>query len=135
MEVIKSLGKNLLTGAHRTANAAPATATPPATPPRCGVSRRFAAPPLHQPACPGPHPHPLPAPLLPPAGNLDLLKVSLPVKMFEPRSYLQKLADPWVYPRFLRLAAECHDPLERLQWVVTYFIAGGWRDGCLPVPV
>jgi hypothetical protein len=45
--------------------------------------------------------------------------------MFEPRSYLQKLADPWVYPRFLRLAAECHDPLERLQWVVTYFIAGG----------
>lgn len=35
-------------------------------------------------------PHPLPP------GNLDLLKVSLPVKMFEPRSYLQKLADPWV---------------------------------------
>jgi len=30
------------------------------------------------------------------AGNLDLLKVSLPVAMFEPRSYLQKLADPWV---------------------------------------
>lgn len=29
-------------------------------------------------------------------GNLDLLKVSLPVKLFEPRSYLQKLADPWV---------------------------------------
>lgn len=41
--------------------------------------------------------HPLD--LLPPtaaAGNLDLLKVSLPVKMFEPRSYLQKLTDPWV---------------------------------------
>lgn len=30
------------------------------------------------------------------AGNLDLLKVSLPVRMFEPRSYLQKLTDPWV---------------------------------------
>ena len=39
----------------------------------------------------------LPAPTLRcPAGHLDLLKVSLPVKMFEPRSYLQKLADPWV---------------------------------------
>ncbi|KAL4458310.1 hypothetical protein ABPG75_013175 [Micractinium tetrahymenae] len=58
------------------------------------------------------------------AGNLDLLKVSLPVRMFEPRSYLQKLADPWVYPRFLRLAAEAADPVERLKWVVTYFIAG-----------
>ena len=29
------------------------------------------------------------------AGNLDLLKVSLPVRLNEPRSYLQKLADPW----------------------------------------
>lgn len=57
-------------------------------------------------------------------GNLDLLKVSLPVRMFEPRSYLQKLADPWVYPRFLRLAAQAADPAERLKWVVTYFIAG-----------
>lgn len=61
------------------------------------------------------------------AGNLDLLKVSLPVRMFEPRSYLQKLADPWVYPRFLRLAAEAADPVERLKWVVTYFIAGFHR--------
>ncbi|PRW59937.1 Oxysterol-binding 9 [Chlorella sorokiniana] len=60
-------------------------------------------------------------------GNLDLLKVSLPVKMFEPRSYLQKLTDPWVYPRFLQLAAQSKDPVERLQWVVTYFIAGFHR--------
>lgn len=29
-----------------------------------------------------------------------------------------------VYPRFLRLAAEAADPVERLKWVVTYFIAG-----------
>ncbi|KAL4423109.1 hypothetical protein ABPG77_004792 [Micractinium sp. CCAP 211/92] len=60
-------------------------------------------------------------------GNLDLLKVSLPVRMFEPRSYLQKLADPWVYPRYLRLAAETADPVERLKWVVTFFIAGFHR--------
>lgn len=57
-------------------------------------------------------------------GQLDLLKVSLPVKMFEPRSYLQKLADPWVHPRFLRLAAETEDPVARLQHVVAFFIAG-----------
>ena len=37
------------------------------------------------------------------AGNLDLLKVSLPVKMFEPRSYLQKLTDPWVRRSYVRV--------------------------------
>ena len=131
VEVIKSLGKNLLTGAHPNRKCCHCHTTCHAwgIPLLC----RSSAAPL----CPGPQNLPLPPAACPPspAGNLDLLKVSLPVKMFEPRSYLQKLADPWVYPRFLRLAAECHDPLERLQWVVTYFIAGGWRDGCLPVPV
>ena len=29
-----------------------------------------------------------------------------------------------VYPRFLRLAAEQSDPVARMQWVVTYFVAG-----------
>jgi hypothetical protein len=32
------------------------------------------------------------------AGNLNLVNTSFPVLMFEPRSYLQKLADVWVYP-------------------------------------
>lgn len=32
------------------------------------------------------------------AGNLNLVNTSFPVLMFEPRSYLQKLADPWIYP-------------------------------------
>lgn len=111
----------------------------------------------------------MPLPTAPSAGNLDLLKVSLPVKMFEPRSYLQKLADPWVralaapgggpllrgwcgwlgrckvkvndcknhptplqvYPRFLQQAAAAQDPVERLQAVVAFFIAGGGRGlGC-----
>jgi hypothetical protein len=31
-------------------------------------------------------------------GNLNLVNSSFPVLMFEPRSYLEKLADPWVYP-------------------------------------
>ena len=29
-----------------------------------------------------------------------------------------------VYPRYLTLAAQSSDPLQRLQWVVTYFMAG-----------
>ena len=32
-------------------------------------------------------------------GNFNLINLSMPVKMSEPRSYLQKLADVWVYPR------------------------------------
>ena len=34
-------------------------------------------------------------------GSFNLINLSMPVKMFESRSYLQKLADVWVYPRFL----------------------------------
>lgn len=61
-------------------------------------------------------------------GNFDLLKISLPVKLFEPRSYLQKLADPWIFPRFLDSAAAVHDdPVLRMQWVVTYVVAGFHR--------
>ena len=29
-------------------------------------------------------------------GRLEIVNLSLPVKMFEPRSYLQKLCDVWV---------------------------------------
>ena len=32
-------------------------------------------------------------------GSLNLINLSMPVRMFEERSYLQKLADVWVYPR------------------------------------
>jgi len=56
------------------------------------------------------------------------MKISLPVKLFEPRSYLEKLADPWIYSRFLDAAAECsYDPLLRMQYTITYIIAGFHR--------
>ncbi len=62
-------------------------------------------------------------------GNFDLLKISLPVKLFEPRSYLEKLTDPWIYSRYLEAAADAGnshnaDPILRMQYVVTYIIAG-----------
>ncbi len=48
------------------------------------------------------------------------------------RSYLEKLADVWVYPRYLNQASACpHDPLERMKLVVTWFIAGEWRAAAL----
>ena len=63
-------------------------------------------------------------------GNFDLLKISLPVKLFEPRSYLEKLADPWIYSRFLHLAADAgrnNNPVLRMKYVITYVIAGFHR--------
>jgi hypothetical protein len=73
-------------------------------------------------------------------GNLNLLSLSMPVRMFEPRSYLQKLADVWVYPGFLAAAADPACPPERrLQLVATWFVAGlqhvyqSWRKPFNPI--
>lgn len=57
-------------------------------------------------------------------GSLNLINLSMPVRMFEDRSYLQKLADVWVYPRLLSKAVEAKDPVVRLQWTVAWFVAG-----------
>ena len=56
-------------------------------------------------------------------GHIDLVNFSVPVKMFEPRSYLQKLADVWVYPRMLSQAADTSDPVERMKLVITWCAA------------
>lgn len=54
------------------------------------------------------------------SGNLNLINMSLPVKMFEPRSYLEKLADVWVYPQYLEQAAQAQDPAQRIRFIVTW---------------
>ncbi|GBF92151.1 hypothetical protein Rsub_04498 [Raphidocelis subcapitata] len=61
------------------------------------------------------------------AGNLNLVNTSFPVLMFEPRSYLQKLADPWVYPEYINAAAAATDPLERMKLLLTWVVAGMWK--------
>ena len=53
-------------------------------------------------------------------GNINLVNMSMPVKMFEPRSYLQKLSDVWVHSRILLKAATRDDPVLRLKWVITW---------------
>ena len=53
-------------------------------------------------------------------GHINLINMSLPVKMFEPRSYLEKLTDVWVYPELLQNAASATDPIERMRWAVTW---------------
>jgi len=55
----------------------------------------------------------------------DLTAVSLPIQLFEPRSYLERLTDAWVYgPIFLTRAAETTDPVERMKNVITFAISG-----------
>ena len=72
-------------------------------------------------------------------GNLNVMNLSLPVKMFEPRSYMQKLADVWVYPEFLSRAAATPDPVERLKLISVWFVAGlqyvyaSWRKPFNPI--
>ena len=58
------------------------------------------------------------------SGSLNLINTPFPVTLFEPRSYLEKLADVWVYPKYLARAAEAADPLSRMKYTVTWFIAG-----------
>lgn len=60
-------------------------------------------------------------------GNVNLINTPFPVNIFEPRSYLEKLADVWVHPRYLTAAAQATDPVERMKLVTTWFIAGGAR--------
>lgn len=59
--------------------------------------------------------------------------------MFEPRSYLQKLADPWTHVAHLQAAADATDPVIRMRHVVTWFVAGlqhvfaAWRKPFNPI--
>ena len=55
-------------------------------------------------------------------GHINLTSTTLPVKMFSPRSYLEKLADEWLHPTFLRRAALATDPVERMKLLVCWWV-------------
>ena len=53
------------------------------------------------------------------------VRISLPVRIFEPRSTLDKILDPWrTAPTYLTRAAGLSDPLERMKTVITFAISG-----------
>jgi len=55
----------------------------------------------------------------------SVVNVSLPVRIFEPRSFLQRIPDAWCYaPVFLTRAAFAPTPLERMKLVMTWMVAG-----------
>ena len=55
----------------------------------------------------------------------DLTKISLPIEVFEPRTFLERLPLELVHaPRLLRLAAAAATPLERFQYCAAFMISG-----------
>lgn len=55
----------------------------------------------------------------------SVVNVSLPVRIFEPRSFLQRIPDAWCFaPIFLTRAAFAETPLQRFQYVITFMVAG-----------
>jgi hypothetical protein len=54
-----------------------------------------------------------------------IFRISMPVGLCEPRSFLQRLADQWSYvPAFITPAAQSKDPVERMKLVMTFALAG-----------
>ncbi|KRW98586.1 hypothetical protein PPERSA_09739 [Pseudocohnilembus persalinus] len=55
----------------------------------------------------------------------SIVGISLPVKIFEPRSTIERICDNWVYlPIYLGLAGQTTDPIERLKYVITFCMSG-----------
>ena len=53
--------------------------------------------------------------------GLTIAHISLPIKIFEPRSSIQRIVDIWSFaPKFLRAAAETTDQLERFKQVIAF---------------
>lgn len=53
--------------------------------------------------------------------GLTIAHISLPIKIFEPRSSIQRIVDLWSFaPKYLRAAAQTQDHLERLKQVIAF---------------
>ena len=57
--------------------------------------------------------------------GLTLSHISLPIKIFEPRSSIQRIVDIWSFgPKFLKQASESYNHLERLKLVIAFALSG-----------
>jgi hypothetical protein len=55
------------------------------------------------------------------------VRISLPIRIFEPRTLLERVADGWNYaPTLLKKAAISSDPLERMKFFIA-FMTGGFH--------
>jgi hypothetical protein len=57
--------------------------------------------------------------------GLTLTHISLPIKIFEARSSIQRIVDIWSFgPQFLKKAASSDNHLERLKLVIAFALSG-----------
>lgn len=57
--------------------------------------------------------------------GVNMTKISLPVQLFEGKSFLERLSDSWVYRDLLKRAAACNsDPVERMRCIVAFAMGG-----------
>lgn len=57
--------------------------------------------------------------------STDLISISLPVKIFEAKSFLQRITDGWYYaPHLLGKAGASRDPLYRFKCVMAFALGG-----------
>ena len=55
----------------------------------------------------------------------SVVAVSLPVRVFEKRSMVEKICDYWCTgPLYLKKAGQQLDPVERMKYLVTFVISG-----------
>lgn len=56
--------------------------------------------------------------------GLSISHISLPIKIFEPRSSIQRICDLWTFaPVFLKKAALSNNHLERLKLVIAFCVS------------
>ena len=57
--------------------------------------------------------------------GLSISHISLPIKIFEPRSAISRIVDVWSFaPKYLKRATETKDHLERLKLVIAFALSG-----------
>jgi len=62
--------------------------------------------------------------------GLGVARIRLPIRLFEPRSFTERVVDRFVFaPIFLNRAAETGDRLERLRLAITFLTAGLYVAG------
>eukprot|EP01133_Synstelium_polycarpum_P002256 gene2256-2556_t len=65
----------------------------------------------------------------------ELTNTTLPIQLFEARSFLEKLTDTWCYaPCYLPKAAACTNPVERMKNIVAFTISGLHMTSTLTKP-
>lgn len=63
-----------------------------------------------------------------------MINFTLPVCLFEPRSYLQRLDNHWMNIRYLNEAAKTQDPLQRFLKVIAQAV-GSLHNMCVILKV